>query len=86
MFWSDAVMDGPLLAAINDPIAASLLRYRQLRLHAAVAIAKLNNYSGAYWSVVALRTWTPAYARACAYAFDSHVIYTYTHTGPGNLQ
>ena len=49
MFWSDAVMDGPLFAAINAPIADSLLQYREQRLEAAKTIAELNNYSGAYW-------------------------------------
>ena len=48
MFWSDAIMDGPLFAAINAPIADSLLEYRSVRLGAAKAIAKINNYSGAY--------------------------------------
>ena len=28
MFWSDGVMDGPLFAAINAPIADALLQYR----------------------------------------------------------
>ena len=49
MFWSDGVMDGPLLAAINAPIADALLQYRTDRLQAAKSIAKLNGYKGAYW-------------------------------------
>lgn len=42
-------MDGPLFAAINAPIADSLLEYRSHRLDAAKAIATMNGYSGAYW-------------------------------------
>jgi trehalose/maltose hydrolase-like predicted phosphorylase len=49
MFWSDAIMDGPLFAAINAPVAEALLTYREVRLGAAKTIARLNNYSGAYW-------------------------------------
>jgi trehalose/maltose hydrolase-like predicted phosphorylase len=49
MFWSDGVMDGPLFAAINAPIADALLQYRSERLGAAQAIARMNGYDGAYW-------------------------------------
>ncbi len=49
MFWSDGVMDGPLFAAINAPIANALLQYRTERLDAAKSIARMNGYAGAYW-------------------------------------
>jgi len=49
MFWSDGVMDGPLMAAINAPVARALLKYRSDRLAAAKAIAQLNGFEGAYW-------------------------------------
>lgn len=49
MFWSDGVMDGPLFAAINAPIADALLQYRTKRLNAAKSIARMNGYAGAYW-------------------------------------
>eukprot|EP00040_Diaphanoeca_grandis_P028989 m.168666 g.168666 ORF g.168666 m.168666 type:complete len:859 (-) comp31531_c1_seq2:146-2722(-) len=49
IFWSDGVMDGPLFAAINYPIADSLMQYRLARLDAAKAIAHMNGYDGAYW-------------------------------------
>ena len=39
---SDGVMDGPLFAAINAPVADALLAYRSARLGAAKAIAKMN--------------------------------------------
>jgi hypothetical protein len=48
-FWSDGVMDGPLLAAINAPVADALLRYRSERLGAAKSIARMNGYAGAFW-------------------------------------
>ena len=36
------MMDGPLFAAINAPVADALLAYRSARLGAAKAIAKMN--------------------------------------------
>jgi trehalose/maltose hydrolase-like predicted phosphorylase len=42
-------MDGPLIAAINAPLADALLQYRSFRLPSAKAIAAMNGYAGAYW-------------------------------------
>jgi trehalose/maltose hydrolase-like predicted phosphorylase len=62
MFWSDGVMDGPLFAAINAPVADALLQYRLARLAAAESIARMNGFQGAYWP------WQSAYTgfeRSC---------------------
>ena len=62
MFWSDGVMDGPLFAAINAPIADALLQYRTDRLDAAKSIARINGYAGAYWP---WQSGVTGYERSC---------------------
>ncbi len=49
MLVPSGVMDGPLFAAINAPIANALLQYRTERLGAAKSIARMNGFAGAYW-------------------------------------
>lgn len=50
VFWSDSVMDGPILGALFPRIVANnLFVYREQRLSAARALAEENNLRGAYW-------------------------------------